>query len=109
MQITMMFSGAQMPMDTPATSPFSVLHQKENPVMSRQTAIQGNVKSKRFLDKSREASYTLRSSTLSYLRPKVSIVKTAGSAKIQLIKPKPSDDKSADTWEKPACTNTVDE
>jgi hypothetical protein len=39
-----------MPMDTPATSPFCVSHQKENPVISKQTAIQGKVKSKRFLD-----------------------------------------------------------
>jgi hypothetical protein len=40
-----------IPMETPAINPFSVLHQKENPVISRQTAIQGNVKSKRFLGK----------------------------------------------------------
>jgi len=45
----------QMPIDTPATNPFCVLHQKENPVISKQTAIQGNVNSSRFLDRFRES------------------------------------------------------
>ena len=99
-----------MPMETPATRPFWVLHQKEKPVISRQMAIQGNVTSKRFLKKKdvrhKILYYTWKNT---YLRPNVSIVKTAGSAKIQLIKPNPKDDRSADTWEKPAWTNTVEE
>ena len=43
-----------------------------------------------------------------YIHLNVSIWKTMGSAKIQLIKPNPKDDGSADTWEKLARTNTVE-
>jgi hypothetical protein len=44
-----------------------------------------------------------------YLRPNVSIVKIAGSAKRKLIKPKPKEDRRDDTREKPDSKNTVDE
>jgi hypothetical protein len=69
----------------------------------------GEGKEKEVSRQVRESCNALQIVKLQYRRPNVSIVKTAGSAKIQLIKPKPRDDKSADTWEKPAWTNMVDE